>query len=75
MKIESAFPLVNRNEVANEQWRNINWNWAAKQMRRLENSIAKAVKYHDFVQVATLSQNLGIKQINKIISSSESYSR
>ena len=54
MKIASVFPLLNRNEVANEAWRNINWSWAAKQMRRLENSIAKAVEYHDFVQVAKL---------------------
>ena len=54
MKIASVFPLLNRNEVANEEWRNINWSWAAKHMRRLENSIAKAVEHHDFVQVAKL---------------------
>jgi hypothetical protein len=44
MKIEKTFPLVNRNEVANVKWRNINWSRAAKHMRRLENSIAKAVE-------------------------------
>jgi len=54
MKIEVVFPSMNRNEVANEEWKNLDWGKAKRHARRLENSIAKAVNHHDFTQVAKL---------------------
>ncbi|HIE01550.1 MAG TPA: group II intron reverse transcriptase/maturase [Thiotrichaceae bacterium] len=42
----------NRNEAYDDmEWQNIDWKAVRKYTRRLENSIAKAVEYHDFVQV------------------------
>jgi len=55
MKIESVFPCRNSNEVKDIEWQNINWVLVRKYTRRLENSIAKAVEYHDFNQVSKLA--------------------
>ncbi len=42
----------NRNEAYDDiKWQDIDWKAVRKYTRRLENSIAKAVEYHDFVQV------------------------
>ena len=54
MKIGNAFPLWNGNEETNIDWRDINWGHVRRYVRRLENSIAKAVEHHDFKQVAKL---------------------
>jgi hypothetical protein len=54
MKIDGVFPFLNRNFVRSEEWKNLDWGKARKHARRLENSIAKAVNHHDFVQVAKL---------------------
>ncbi len=54
MKIGNVFPLWNGNEETNTEWRDINWGRVRRYARRLENSIAKAVKHHDFTQVNKL---------------------
>jgi len=54
MKIGNAFPLTNRNEETDVDWRDIKWSRVRKYARRLENSIAKAVEHHDFAQVDKL---------------------
>jgi len=42
----------NRNEAYDDiEWQDIDWKAVKKYTRRLENSIAKAVEYHDFTQV------------------------
>ena len=42
----------NRNEAYDDiEWQDIDWKAVRKYTRRLENSIAKAVEYHDFTQV------------------------
>ena len=40
----------NRNEAYDDiEWQDIDWKAVRKYTRRLENSIAKAVEYHDFI--------------------------
>jgi hypothetical protein len=47
----------NRNEAYDDiEWQNINWVLVRKYMRRLENSIAKAVEYHDIVMIQKLTK-------------------
>ncbi|RKZ54192.1 MAG: hypothetical protein DRR16_01280 [Candidatus Parabeggiatoa sp. nov. 3] len=42
----------NRNEAYDDiEWQDIDWKAVRRYTRRLENSIAKAVEYHDFKQV------------------------
>jgi RNA-directed DNA polymerase len=67
MKIEAVFPSLNRNEVANEEWKNLNWGKAKKYARRLENSIAKAVNHHDFTQVAKLRRIWNSSKLVKLL--------
>lgn len=67
MRIEVVFPSLNRNEVANEEWKNLDWGKAKKHARRLENSIAKAVNYHDFTQVAKLRRIWNSSKLVKLL--------
>jgi len=67
MKIDDVFPLRNRNEVKDEEWRNIDWGMVRKHTRRLENSIAKAVEYHDFKQVAKLRRIWNTSKLVKLL--------
>ena len=42
----------NRNEAYDDiEWQDIDWKAVRKYTRRLENSIAKAVEYHDIVMI------------------------
>ncbi len=55
-KLKNAFPFWKGNEAYEGiEWQNINWMLVRKYTRRLENSIAKAVEYHDFNQVSKLA--------------------
>ncbi|HEW98598.1 MAG: group II intron reverse transcriptase/maturase [Candidatus Parabeggiatoa sp. nov. 3] len=67
MKIESLFPKRNRNEVKDVEWRDINWMLVRKHTRRLENSIAKAVEYHDFEQVKKLRRIWNSSKLVKLL--------
>jgi len=67
MKIEVVFPLLNRNEVANEEWKNLDWGKAKRHARRLENSIAKAVNHHDFTQIAKLRRIWNSSKLVKLL--------
>ncbi|HIE02161.1 MAG TPA: group II intron reverse transcriptase/maturase [Thiotrichaceae bacterium] len=58
----------NRNEAYdNIEWQNINWVLVRKYTRRLENSIAKAVNYHDFEQVKKLRRIWNSSKLVKLL--------
>jgi len=47
----------NRNEAYDDiEWQDIDWKAVRKYTRRLENSIAKAVEYHDIVMIQKLTK-------------------
>ncbi|MEK8020470.1 MAG: group II intron reverse transcriptase/maturase [Candidatus Parabeggiatoa sp.] len=58
----------NRNEAYDDiEWQNINWVSVRRYTRRLENSIAKAVDYHDFVQVKKLRRIWNSSKLVKLL--------
>ncbi len=67
-KLENAFPFWKGNEAYEGiEWQNINWMLVRKYTRRLENSIAKAVEYHDFNQVNKLRRILNSSKLVKLL--------
>ncbi|HEW97491.1 MAG: group II intron reverse transcriptase/maturase [Candidatus Parabeggiatoa sp. nov. 3] len=69
MNIDSIYPSLfwNSNEVKDVEWRDINWMLVRKHTRRLENSIAKAVEYHDFEQVRKLRRIWNSSKLVKLL--------
>jgi len=60
--------LRNRNEAYDDtEWQNIDWMFVRKHQRRLENSIAKAVEFHDFVQVKKLRRIWNSSKLIKLL--------
>ncbi len=58
----------NRNEAYDDtEWQSINWVLVRKYTRRLENSIAKAVEYHDFTQVKKLRRIWNSSKLVKLL--------
>ena len=58
----------NRNEAYEDtKWQDIDWKAVRKYTRRLENSIAKAVEYHDFAQVKKLRRIWNSSKLVKLL--------
>ena len=58
----------NRNEAYDDiEWQDIDWKAVRKYTRRLENSIAKAVEYHDFTQVKKLRRIWNSSKLVKLL--------
>ena len=58
----------NRNEAYDDiDWQDIDWKAVRKYTRRLENSIAKAVEYHDFTQVKKLRRIWNSSKLVKLL--------
>jgi len=67
-KLQHAFPFWNRNEAHEGiEWQNINWVLVRKYTRRLENSIAKAVEYHEFKLVNKLRRIWNSSKLVKLL--------
>jgi RNA-directed DNA polymerase len=68
MKIQTAFPLWNSNEDnQKKEWSAINWRTVKTFARRLENSIAKAVKHGDWDQVHKLRRIWNSSKLVKLL--------
>ncbi len=66
-KLQNAFPFWKGNEAKDIKWQDINWVSVRKYTRRLENSIAKAVEYHDFNQVKKLRRIWNSSKLVKLL--------